>query len=68
MTPGATDGKHFRARGVPTYGFSADFTVSGEVSGVHGLNERIPRASLFEAFDFWPRLMRLLASGEERAR
>lgn len=63
MTPGATDGKHFRARGIPTYGFSADFTVGGEVSGVHGLNERIPESSLFEAFDFWPRLMRLLAGG-----
>jgi acetylornithine deacetylase/succinyl-diaminopimelate desuccinylase-like protein len=64
MTPGATDGKHFRARGIPTYGFSADFTRAGEVDGVHGLNERIPERSLFEAFDFWPRLMRLLASGE----
>nr|WP_314445714.1 M20/M25/M40 family metallo-hydrolase [uncultured Sphingomonas sp.] len=63
MTPGATDGKHFRARGIPTYGFSADFTVGGEIAGVHGLNERIPERSLFDAFDFWPRLMRLLASG-----
>jgi acetylornithine deacetylase/succinyl-diaminopimelate desuccinylase-like protein len=64
MTPGATDGKHFRARGIPTYGISADFTRAGEVSGVHGLNERIPESSLFEAFDFWPRLMRRLAGGE----
>jgi acetylornithine deacetylase/succinyl-diaminopimelate desuccinylase-like protein len=63
MTPGATDGKHFRARGIPTYGFSADFTVGGEVAGVHGLNERIPERTLYEAFDFWPRLMRLLAGG-----
>jgi acetylornithine deacetylase/succinyl-diaminopimelate desuccinylase-like protein len=63
MTPGATDGKHFRARGIPTYGFSADFTVGGEVAGVHGLNERIPERALYEAFDFWPRLMRLLADG-----
>ncbi|UUR06891.1 M20/M25/M40 family metallo-hydrolase [Sphingomonas glaciei] len=64
MTPGATDGKHFRARGIPTYGFSADFTVGGEVAGVHGLNERIPDRALYEAFDFWPRLMRQLAGGE----
>jgi acetylornithine deacetylase/succinyl-diaminopimelate desuccinylase-like protein len=68
MTPGATDGKHFRARGIPTYGFSADFTRAGEVGGVHGLNERIPERSLFEAFDFWPRLMRLLATGEGAAK
>ena len=64
MTPGATDGKHFRARGIPTYGVSADFTLGGDVSGVHGLNERIPERSLFEAFDFWPRLIRRLAGGE----
>lgn len=64
MTPGATDGKHFRSRGIPTYGFSADFTVGGEVAGVHGLNERIPERALYEAFDFWPRLMRLLAGGQ----
>lgn len=63
MTPGATDGKHFRARGIPTYGFSADFTIGGEVAGVHGLNERIPERALYEAFDFWPRLMRQLAGG-----
>ena len=67
MTPGATDGKHFRARGIPTYGFSADFTVGGEVAGVHGLNERIPERALYEAFDFWPRLMRILAGGGEPA-
>ena len=63
MTPGATDGKHFRSRGIPTYGFSADFTVGGEVAGVHGLNERIPERALYDAFDFWPRLMRELARG-----
>jgi acetylornithine deacetylase/succinyl-diaminopimelate desuccinylase-like protein len=66
MTPGATDGKHFRARGIPTYGFSADFTVGGEVAGVHGLNERIPERALYDAFDFWPRLMRQLAGGAGR--
>ncbi|WP_300973721.1 M20/M25/M40 family metallo-hydrolase [Sphingomonas sp. LHG3406-1] len=66
MTPGATDGKHFRARGIPTYGVSADFTRPGEVGGVHGLNERIPESALFEAFDFWPRLMRLLGSEGEK--
>ena len=68
MTPGATDGKHFRARGIPTYGFSADFTVGGEVAGVHGLNERIPERALYEAFDFWPRLMRQLARGSGAVR
>ncbi|GAA4001029.1 M20/M25/M40 family metallo-hydrolase [Sphingomonas humi] len=68
MTPGATDGKHFRALGIPTYGFSADFTIGGEVAGVHGLNERIPERSLYGAFDFWPRLMRRLASGEGQAK
>jgi acetylornithine deacetylase/succinyl-diaminopimelate desuccinylase-like protein len=62
MTPGATDGKHFRARGVPTYGASADFTSPGQNTGAHGLNERVPTSSLFDGLDFWPRLMRVLGT------
>ncbi|GAA4016461.1 M20/M25/M40 family metallo-hydrolase [Sphingomonas swuensis] len=63
MTPGATDGKHFRARGIPTYGTGGDFTRRGEDSNAHGLNERIPVARFFESLDFWPRLMRRLSGG-----
>lgn len=63
MTPGATDGKHFRARGIPTYGTSADFNRQGQDTFAHGLNERVPVQSFFESLDFWPRLIRRLATG-----
>lgn len=61
MTPGATDGKHFRARGIPTYGVSSDFSRQGENTFAHGLNERVRVESFFESLDYWPRLIRLLA-------
>ena len=62
MTPGATDGKHYRAAGIPTYGANLEFSRAGEDTGAHGLNERERADSFFEALDSWPRLMRLLAS------
>ena len=62
MTPGATDGKHFRAAGVPTYGVSAEFSIAGVSSFAHGLNERNSIAGFFESLEYWPKLMRLLAS------
>lgn len=65
MTPGATDGKHFRARGIPTYGAGADFSRQGVDTFAHGLNERAPVQSFFESLDYWPRLMRRLAGGGE---
>ena len=71
MTPGATDGKHFRAAGIPTYGVGSEFSRAGEDTFAHGLNERVRVDSFFESLDYWPRLMRLLASpaqGEVSAR
>lgn len=62
MTPGATDGKHFRAAGIPTYGVSAEFARADESSNAHGLNERVRAEGFFESLDYWPRLIRLLAS------
>jgi acetylornithine deacetylase/succinyl-diaminopimelate desuccinylase-like protein len=62
MTPGATDGKHFRAAGIPTYGVSAGFDAPGDNGNAHGLNERLGVAKFFDGLDFWPRLMKRLAS------
>ncbi len=62
MTPGATDGKHFRAAGIPTYGVGSEFSRAGEDTFAHGLNERVRVDSFFESLDFWPKLVRLLAS------
>jgi acetylornithine deacetylase/succinyl-diaminopimelate desuccinylase-like protein len=62
MTPGATDGKHFRAAGIPTYGISGGFSRPGDNSNIHGLNERHNAAEFFASLDFWPKLMKLLGS------
>ena len=62
MTPGATDGKHFRVAGIPTYGANLAFERAGESSFAHGLNERVRVDSFFESLDYWPKLIRLLAS------
>jgi carboxypeptidase PM20D1 len=62
MTPGATDGKHFRAAGIPTYGANLAFDRAGEDSFAHGLNERVRVDGFFESLDYWPKLIRLLAS------
>ena len=62
MTPGATDGKHFRAAGIPTYGASSEFSRGAENTFAHGLNERVRVDSFFESLDYWPRLMKILAS------
>ena len=62
MTSGATDGKHYRAAGIPTYGASLDFARAGEDTFAHGLNERVRVDSFFESLDYCPKLIRLLAS------
>jgi acetylornithine deacetylase/succinyl-diaminopimelate desuccinylase-like protein len=62
MTPGATDGKHFRGVGIPTYGVSGGFSRPGDNSNIHGLNERHPVGEFFASLDFWPKLMKLLGS------
>ena len=62
MTPGATDGKHFRAAGIPTYGANLAFERAGETTFAHGLNERVRVDGFFESLDYWPKLIRLLAS------
>ena len=62
MTPGATDGKHFRAAGIPTYGVSGGFARPGDNSNTHGVNERHNVAEFFDSLDYWPRLMKRLGS------
>ena len=60
MSPGYTDGSFFRAAGVPTYGVNSVF-IRAEDSFAHGLNERIPVASLDAGLDQWYRLLNRLA-------
>jgi acetylornithine deacetylase/succinyl-diaminopimelate desuccinylase-like protein len=57
MTAGATDGRFLMSAGIPTYGMSGMFAVSGE-SNAHGLNEKIRVKSLYEGREFLERIVR----------
>ena len=56
----ATDGAVFRHAGIPTYGVQASFGKESE-NFAHGLNERIPVASLYQGAAQWYALIRELA-------
>ena len=52
MAPYATDGKHMRIAGMPTYGIMGVF-IRPEDEFTHGLNERVPVKSFYNALDYW---------------
>ncbi len=60
MSAGATDSLHFRNAGVPSYGVGGLF-IRSEDSFSHGLNERIPVASIDGAVVQWRSLVRDLS-------
>jgi acetylornithine deacetylase/succinyl-diaminopimelate desuccinylase-like protein len=62
MSTGATDGKHLRGAGVPTYGISG-ITGDNDDIRAHGKDERVPATALFEGREFMYRLIRLLSGG-----
>jgi carboxypeptidase PM20D1 len=59
MSTGATDSSHFRVRGVPAFGVSATF-LRPEDDFAHGLNERVPLATLDPGVRQWQTLLREL--------
>lgn len=61
MSNGATDGLYLRNAGVPVYGVSA-LQLQPEDDFAHGLDERLPVASLYRARAFWDRLVRSLTA------
>jgi acetylornithine deacetylase/succinyl-diaminopimelate desuccinylase-like protein len=60
MSAGATDSLYFRNLGVPSYGVSGTF-MHPKDSFAHGLNERVPVASLDGAVVQWRSMLRELA-------
>ena len=60
MSAGATDSLHFRNAGVPSYGVGGRF-MSPKDSFSHGLNERVPVATIDGALVQWLSLIRDLA-------
>lgn len=60
MSAGATDSLHFRNAGVPSYGVGGRF-MNPKDSFSHGLNERVPVATIDGALVQWRSLIRDLA-------
>ena len=60
MSTGATDGIFLEAIGIPVYGVPGMF-VDKDMSGIHGLNERIPVKSLYDGRDYLFDLVKVLA-------
>lgn len=52
QSSGGTDGKEFRAVGIPTYGTFGAFIAPKDIFA-HGLNERLPVKSFYDALDHW---------------
>ena len=61
MSTGATDGIFFEAIGIPVYGVPGMF-VDKDMSGIHGLNERIAVKSLYDGRDYLYDLVKVLAA------
>ncbi|WP_308911441.1 M20/M25/M40 family metallo-hydrolase [Pseudokordiimonas caeni] len=59
MSPGATDGMHYRAAGMPTYGVEAIYMKNSDGFS-HGLNERVPVATIPVAIDQMYRVLTTL--------
>jgi acetylornithine deacetylase/succinyl-diaminopimelate desuccinylase-like protein len=61
MSRGATDSRYLRARGVVSYGLSPIAIGEADARRAHGIDERIPVASLRPAVEFLHRLVDALA-------
>ena len=62
MSSGGTDGRFLNNAGIWTYGITGAFQHPGS-SNAHGLNEKMPVKSLYEAHEFQYRLGKRLGGG-----
>jgi len=60
MESGGTDGMYFRRAGIPTWAASGIF-MNPDEKFPHGLNERVPIKTFYEALDHWNIIIRQLA-------
>jgi len=62
LSLGGTDSRFLRARGIPTYGLSPIALTEADARRAHGVDERIPLASLRAGIEFFHRLVLELAA------
>jgi carboxypeptidase PM20D1 len=63
MSSGGTDGMHFRAAGIPSYGVNGIYMKSSD-GYAHGLNERLPVEAFYKNNDHWYVLLKAIAGNE----
>lgn len=61
MSTGATDGREFRANGIPVYGVDGSWIISPDDERAHGRDERLPVKALDDNVDHWVRMITTLA-------
>jgi carboxypeptidase PM20D1 len=59
MSSGGTDGMHFRAAGIPSYGVNGQYGKSSD-SFAHGLNERITVETFYDNLAHWYVLLKAI--------
>lgn len=60
MSSGGTDGMHFRAAGIPSYGVNGGYAKANETNA-HGLNERILEQTFYDNLAHWYVLLKAIA-------
>ncbi len=60
MSSGGTDGMHFRAAGIPSYGVNGGYSKPNDTFA-HGLNERILVQSFYDNMAHWYVLLKAIA-------
>jgi len=60
MSSGGTDGMHFRAAGIPSYGVNGIYMKRSDAFA-HGLNERMPIDSFYGNIEHWYVLLKAIA-------
>jgi acetylornithine deacetylase/succinyl-diaminopimelate desuccinylase-like protein len=64
MSSGGTDGMHFRAAGIPSYGVNGGYGKASD-NFSHGLNERVQVQSFYDNIAHWYVLLPALASKQD---
>ncbi len=60
MSSGGTDGREFRAQGIPTYGAGA-IALGSDDHRAHGIDERVPLDTYYRQIEYWETLVKDLA-------
>jgi len=61
VSPGASDGSFFRAKGIPVYNVDSTWVIRPDDERSHGLDERMPVRAMYDDVLHWEFMIRSLA-------